>query len=221
MHWKEWQPFYQEIVEQFSFSIEQDREAARVLDSLLNGKERCDEGCLSAAIADTVTVCGDADRLLTDLERYGTEGTLVCADGATSKVLSLGLLPDLIVTDLDGRPEDQVFASEEGAVTVVHAHGDNIPALRKFVPRLKGQVAGSAQSGDQGAVKCYGGFTDGDRAVILARHFGAKRIRLLGFDFDQPAAKSGREPSRKKAKLAWARRLIFDLNPASVELWTP
>ena len=30
----------------------------------------------------------------------------------------------------------------------------------------------------------YGGFTDGDRAVFIADHFKAKKIFLIGFDFN-------------------------------------
>ncbi|HWQ19331.1 MAG TPA: hypothetical protein VN455_06085, partial [Methanotrichaceae archaeon] len=49
----------------------------------------------------------------------------------------------------------------------------------------------------------FGGFTDGDRCVFLARHFGAGSIRLIGFDFSDPGV-----TPRKSKKLGWARRLI-------------
>jgi len=50
----------------------------------------------------------------------------------------------------------------------------------------------------------YGGFTDGDRAVCIAEHFGAARVTLAGFDFDNPIPDT---PSKLR-KLAWARKII-------------
>jgi uncharacterized Rossmann fold enzyme len=66
----------------------------------------------------------------------------------------------------------------------------------------------------------FGGFTDGDRAVMVARHFGATKIHLLGFDMAQPRPKEGRDPKTKKRKLETARELIWDYNPDGVELIT-
>ena len=82
-------------------------------------------------------------------------------------------------------------------------------------------ISGTTQGYEVGAVKNYGGFTDGDRAVSIAGQFGATVIRLLGFDFDEPSAKPGRNIEVKRKKLYWAKRLIFDYRPENVALWTP
>ena len=49
----------------------------------------------------------------------------------------------------------------------------------------------------------FGGFSDGDRAVYMARDFGAATIQLLGFDCDDESV-----TPVKKGKLIWARRLL-------------
>ena len=45
-------------------------------------------------------------------------------------------------------------------------------------------VIGTTQIEPISDVYNFGGFTDGDRAVFLAEHFGAKEIELVGFDFE-------------------------------------
>lgn len=221
MEFKDWEPLYLDILRDFGFSREKDEEAARVLAALAMGKRRCDDACLSSLIQERVTVCGDAPTLRAQLKGHKPEGTLIAADGATSALLDHGMLPHIIVSDLDGEMEAQVKANSLGAVMVVHAHSDNIDQLRHFVPLFKGKMALTTQSRSFGAVRNYGGFTDGDRAVIMARHFGAKHILLLGFDFEDPRPKIGRDRAIKLRKLAWAQRLIFGLNPDQVVLSTP
>jgi hypothetical protein len=75
---------------------------------------------------------------------------------------------------------------------------------------------GTTQSRPFGRLHNFGGFTDGDRAVLMARHLGAP-TRLLGFDFDTPRLKEGRDVEVKKRKLAWARRLICDTDSAGTK----
>ncbi len=93
---------------------------------------------------------------------------------------------DMVVTDLDGPLDKIILASDLKKWIVVHAHGDNIEKLEKFVPKLKGSVLGTTQSIPIGKVRNIGGFTDGDRAVIMGICMGAKSIRIYGFNFDQP-----------------------------------
>jgi 2-amino-4-hydroxy-6-hydroxymethyldihydropteridine diphosphokinase len=221
LRWEEWKPLYRTIVEEFDYSIEKDARAARILNALLANKRICDDNCLSKRIFKEVTICGGAANLQEHLDEFGIVGTSIAADNATSVLLANGQLPDLIVTDLDGNVREQIMANSEGAVIVVHAHGDNIPALQEYVPYFNGLISGTTQGREVGVLRNYGGFTDGDRAVSIARHFGATMIRLLGFDFESPVSKPGREIEVKRRKLAWARRLIFDNNPEQVVLWTP
>lgn len=222
MEQEEWEPYYRQIVAQFHYSREEDRRAARVLAGLAASKDLCGPACLRERIGPEVTVCGCGPDLEERLLRVRPRGTVIAADGATSVLLhQAGRVPDIIVTDLDGAVEDQISASAQGAVVVVHAHGDNVPALRRYVPRFPGPLALTTQAEPAPPVHNYGGFTDGDRAVILARHFGAGKITLLGFDMSAVREKEGRDPSVKRDKLAWARKLIWDLNPEGVELSIP
>jgi len=125
-------------------------------------------------------------------------------------------VPQVIVTDLDGAVEDQVDANRKGAIAVVHAHGDNIPAIEKWAGEFTGRTLATTQSRPFGGVYNFGGFTDGDRGVFLADAMGARSIRLVGFDFEHPNPKD--QPAEvKRRKLDWALRLIRDLLPGRVE----
>jgi 2-amino-4-hydroxy-6-hydroxymethyldihydropteridine diphosphokinase len=221
MRFEDWEPVYVRILDEFGFSRIEDERSARWLEALLISKDLCDEACIRRRIMEEVTICGDALSLEADLASIGVRGTIMSADGATKELMDVGIRPDVIVTDLDGDIGSQIEANRQGALVVVHAHGDNIIAIERYVKRFDGPIAGTTQSKPSGSLFNFGGFTDGDRAVMLARHFGAKRIWLLGFDFKEPRQKGGRGREIKSRKLEWARALIFDLNPAGTCLSIP
>jgi len=218
MRFEDWEPIYGEILAEFVFSREEDEDAARLLQSLLQGRK----GNLSAEDLDSiirgrkVLVCGNAPSLSRELEKVlegrtpsrtseisGLEEVaVIAADGATTALIEAGVLPDLIVTDLDGFLPDIIASNERGSAVVVHAHGDNMEALKKFVPRLT-RALGTTQSEPIEGIFNFGGFSDGDRCVFLARNFGASRIRIIGFDYDDLNV-----TPVKKMKLKWARRLV-------------
>lgn len=213
MRFEDWEPLYTMILEDFGYSRSEDERSARLLAGLVSGKAPCDDVCIERRFAKEATVCGDAEVLDDHLRSIGTRGTVIAADGACTALMERGIRPDIVVTDLDGETPPQVKANRQGALVLIHAHGDNLPSLSRHVPSFDGAVVATTQSKPFGTVRNFGGFTDGDRAVMLARHFGATRILLLGFDFSEPRAKEGREKAVKLRKLEWARRLIFDLNP--------
>jgi uncharacterized Rossmann fold enzyme len=220
LDYAEWAPYYHEIAREFGFSEGKDRESARLLASLVDRARICAPGCLSAIIGKDVTVCGDGPGLEDSLRKVALKGTVMAADGATAALMQMGIVPDIIVTDLDGPIGPQLQANAAGSIAVILAHGDNIGAIRAHLPDFTGRIAPTTQSEPADPLMNFGGFTDGDRAVMLARHFGAARIGLVGFDFENPKRKGGTLMEVKRRKLAWARRLIFDLNPASVSLST-
>ncbi|MBI4362082.1 MAG: DUF115 domain-containing protein [Euryarchaeota archaeon] len=197
--WPVWEPIYREILRDFGFDPLRDTESARVLDGLLRGRPIPDLGSLLRGRR--VAVCGKAPCLARDLEGLRAGEVVVAADGATTTLLEYDRVPSLIVSDLDGRLEDLRRAGGLGAVLVVHAHGDNVPRL-PFVSRLE-RVLGTTQGEPFGCLRNYGGFTDGDRAVFAALAHGARGVRLLGFDFDDPGV-----GAVKRKKLMWARRLL-------------
>lgn len=108
---------------------------------------------------------------------------VIAADGATEMCLDLGIIPDFVVTDLDGDYESLVRADSGGSIMVVHAHGDNYEKISSRVPYLN-NVVGTTQNFPLTNVYNFGGFTDGDRSISLAVEFQAKEILLLGMDFD-------------------------------------
>ncbi len=221
MRYEDWEPIYLSIIDEFGFSRSEDERCAHLLERLIIDKKLCDELCISRRIGAEATVCGDSPSLERDLSSLSLKGTIISADGATRRLMDEGIRPDIIVTDLDGELSSQIEANRRGALVVVHAHGDNIATIKERVTGFEGPIVGTTQAAPFGQIFDFGGFTDGDRAVILARHFGSKRINLIGFDFKEPRHKEGRELAIKLRKLEWARYLIFDLNPPGTCLSIP
>lgn len=207
MNLEEWQPFYLEIVREFGFDRAEDERSARILSNLLarktgygstlNKLSHLLNGC-------DVLVCGKAPTLIPDIKSGKIEGkeTIIAADGATSMLLAQGVIPHIIVSDLDGHIGDLKRANVLCAIMVVHAHGDNISAIETFVPSLSA-VLGTSQTQPQPLLLNVGGFTDGDRAVSLAKEYGAQAISAIGFDFSDISV-----TPRKMQKLLWARQLL-------------
>lgn len=203
MDFDAWEPYYLMILDDFGFSPARDEEAARLLSQLL----RDYEDCLAAAVArvrgGAVIVCGNAPSLEEELRGSKEKNAVfIAADGAAAVLMREKKVPDIIVTDLDGPFQEILDACQQGSIVVVHAHGDNMDALRALVPRLR-RVIGTAQCRPPEGIYNFGGFTDGDRCVFLAKALGAASIKLMGFDFDDPSV-----TPRKRKKLAWAKRLI-------------
>lgn len=206
MRLESWEPLYLAILEDFGFSRSRDEEAAELLRELLQGRENsllAAEALLSGRRA---VVCGNAPCLSRQLEdmRDGEmdNAVFLAADGATVSLLEHGILPAIVVTDLDGHFPAILKANKLGSIVVVHAHGDNLEALKRYVPLLE-RVIGTVQCLPPEGLYNFGGFTDGDRAVFLAREMGAASIELVGFDFEDQSV-----TPRKKKKLAWAKKLI-------------
>jgi len=205
MDFHAWEPIYMRILADFGFSRQADEHAARILSSLADNPAH--PAILREAIAgEDVSICGAADTL--EREIADLASVVVAADEATSVLLRHDVQPDVIVTDLDGTVDDQIQASRQGSIAVIHAHGDNIDALRRHVPRFTGPVVPTTQAAPFDSVYNFGGFTDGDRAYFLARACDAASITLHGFDFEHPVRKPGKNPAVKQKKLRWARHLI-------------
>ena len=142
--------------------------------------------------------------------------TLICADGAVTALLEEGIIPDIVVTDLDGKIEDIIDSNRNGTVMVVHAHGNNMENIKKYVPVLDNILA-TTQSKPLKKVYNFGGFTDGDRCLFLAIKLGAKNIFLAGMDFgkiitrySRPdiAENEGKADNIKEMKLKYAKKLV-------------
>lgn len=205
MKFNEWEPLYREIINDMGYDPDQDAHSARILSEMLfEIKRSASLKTLFELIKDNdVLVCGNAPCLGEDLLKIEpSEYCIIAADGATAVLVNAGIVPHIIVTDLDGDIEAQIKANSQGAVMVVHAHGDNIPAINSVVPQL-GNIIGSTQAQPLENVFNFGGFTDGDRCVFLAKEFQASVIIMIGFDFNDPDV-----TDIKKKKLKWAKKLI-------------
>jgi uncharacterized Rossmann fold enzyme len=201
--YKAWEPVYLQILEDFGFSLQRDEEAAERLADLLAGRQTAFHDLCLLVRGNPVAVCGNAPHLAAELDDLGRiESATIAADGAVSVLLGKNVVPDVVVTDLDGPFLDIQRANRMGSLVVVHAHGDNLDALTSFVPLLE-RVVGTCQCRPPAGLFNFGGFTDGDRCVFLAKELGAAKIGLLGFDFQD-----ARLTPRKKKKLVWAKRLI-------------
>jgi uncharacterized Rossmann fold enzyme len=207
MEFRDWEPVYERILADFGYSREEDERAARELASLASGLTQCDDVCLTGMFSDCATIVAGpplSGGRLSDI----LKGTTLSVGIGTALSLEEGTVPDFVVTDLDGEVAIDLDANAKGAVLVVHAHGDNIPAMRRFLPAVEGKVVLTTQSVPFGPVRDFGGFTDGDRAVALATHFGTHNLRLIGFDLSHPRPKAGSSIETKAKKLKWAERLI-------------
>jgi 2-amino-4-hydroxy-6-hydroxymethyldihydropteridine diphosphokinase len=228
MEYSRWAPYYDAIAREFGFPFDREERSAARLEALLPPPAKEDPlGRIGRRLADRdVVVVGLAPRAgpppIWRLPSAGPTPAVVAADGAAATCLDAGIVPAVIATDLDGPLATEVGANRRGSLVVVHAHGDNEPAVEEWVPQFPGELAGSWAGPPRPALVDVGGFTDGDRAVFLAEAAGARTILLWGFDFrlsDEPGPESRR---LKLAKLAWAERLIgvlAETGRSRIETW--
>lgn len=179
---KGWDKKYSEILKEFNYSRKKDTESARILNHILKTKFPLKN--LERKIKNqTVFVIGAGSSLVSSihvLKKYKGITTIV-ADGAAAALIQNKIRPDIVVTDLDGDLEFLKKANNGNAIMVVHSHGDNIERLH-LASKFKFCI-GTTEGKPFGKIFNFGGFTDGDRCVFLANHFGAKKIILFGMDF--------------------------------------
>ncbi|ELY38297.1 6-hydroxymethylpterin diphosphokinase MptE-like protein [Natronorubrum tibetense] len=204
MEFDEWKPVYEAILADFGYDRAGDERARDVLASLTDGFDR---ERLPAARDATVAVAGAGPSLDDDtsLERARGADVVFAASTAADVLADHGIRVDCMVTDLDKNPDTVRRLTDAGVPVAVHAHGDNLPAVRAVVPDCTDEfVLPTTQAAPRGPVENFGGFTDGDRAAFLADHLGAARLVFVGWDLDDPTV----EPTKAR-KLEWAERLLY------------
>lgn len=216
MRYERWAPFYEEIRADFGFPFEREVQSAERLARLLPPAARADPlGRIRRRLAgrDAVVVGGAPGAGPPPVWRLSSVGpppSIVATDGQAATCLAAGLVPDVVVTDLDGPIPGQISSNQRGSLVLVHAHGDNAPALERWVPEFPGELAGSWAGPPRDDLLDVGGFTDGDRAAFLAEELGAGRLLLWGFDF-RSVEETGPPRELKLRKLRWAERLLGEL----------
>jgi len=218
MLYTEWGPIYKKIVNDLDLNFKKDKDAAILLDSLLENKKKNDIKKIEKIIhRKEVIIFGAGPSLEKSINnnRNKIEKSIkISVDGSTSALLKNKIKPDLIVTDLDGYVPDQIQSNVRGSFAVIHAHGDNIKALEKYIKSFEGEILGTTQMDPSNFKNLhnFGGFTDGDRAVYLADSFNAKKIFLIGFDFKGEIGKysfsKNKDKDMKIRKLKWCKILL-------------
>lgn len=212
MRWELWGVKYNGIAERLGLDREADMRAAVALESLLPEPDIV--GLRKVVLGKVCVVAGAGPSIQEDLKNLEKHRmmhlTIIAADGATSAVFR-HKVPEIIVTDLDGKVEDQISAWEAGAWVVVHAHGDNLQKVEKFMRAVgSDRIIGTTQIKPFGKLFNFGGFTDGDRAAFMAYELGAAKILLAGMDLgEEIGVFSGRkDPARKIEKLKICGELL-------------
>ena len=196
-----WQKWYLQILKEFNYTEKKDRESAILLDSILK-KSDTEKKLVKLISKRTVFVIGSGPSLsiaISEIKNF-KKSIKIVADSAVKPLVDNGIIPDIIITDLDG---DEITLKKLGmtkSVVVVHAHGDNIKKI-EFARQFKNSI-GTTQTKPFGKLHNFGGFTDGDRGVFLASYFGAKKIILFGMDLGNRIGKfSNTKKSERKIKI--------------------
>jgi uncharacterized Rossmann fold enzyme len=200
MRFETWEPIYESILRDFGYPRTGDERARDVLAASATpfDLERLD------CTGETVAVVGAGPSLAREVDRVADADRIFAASTAADTVADAGYDVDLFVTDLDKNPETARDLTGAGTPVAAHAHGDNIPLLETWLPRLdQAHVLATTQAEPVGAVYNFGGFTDGDRAAFLADEFDAAELQFVGWDFEDPSVSAA-----KAKKLRWAERLL-------------
>ena len=201
-----WKRRYQSILKELNYSEKKDKESAVILDSILK-KNNNNQKITKLIQGKTVFVIGSGPSLsfaIPKLKKF-KKSIKIAADSSLKPLLENGIVPDIIVTDLDGDEDAIKKLSKKKSIFVIHAHGDNIKKLQ-MVKEIKNCI-GTTQTTPFNKIQNFGGFTDGDRGVFLANHFEAKKIILFGMDFGKQIGKfsntkkSDRDTKLKKLKI--------------------
>jgi hypothetical protein len=201
VNFETFEPVYEAILADFGFGRDADERARDVaaafatpfdLDRLGDWRGR------------TVAIAGAAPSLADEVAVAREADVVVAASTAVDVLRDRGVTVDCMVTDLDKNPDTAAALTRDGIPVAAHAHGDNVPAVREWLPRFADEwTLATTQAAPTGPVVNVGGFTDGDRAAFLADHVGAGELVFPGWDFDDPDV-----GPMKAQKLDWAARLL-------------
>jgi len=178
-----WKKRYSDIIKEFNYSEKKDKESAVILNSIIK-KSNINEKIFSLVKDKTVFVIGSGPSLSTAIPilKNFKKTIKIAADSSVKPLVENGIIPDIVITDLDG-DESTLKKIGKKSIFIVHAHGDNIEKL-EIAKKFK-KCIGTTQSNPFNKIQNFGGFTD-----------DAKKIILFGMDFGE---KIGRYSNTKKS----------------------
>ncbi|WP_337860368.1 6-hydroxymethylpterin diphosphokinase MptE-like protein [Ferroplasma sp.] len=205
MNFQSWFPLYLQITDSLGINRNMDYRSSLILKKFMHNEDIL----LEKYRGRNAFVVGNGPNMK-NIGEIISEGYVIVADSAIESYITMYGYPDIIVTDLDGNIDSIVDAYNKGSIVLVHAHGDNIEAIKKYAQIFQHGIA-TTQNIPMKYLYNYGGFSDGDRSAFLADELGAPVITLLGFDFKNVTIKPYYDDtaiSRKRIKLKWAEYLL-------------
>ena len=214
MNIDEWHPYYLKIVSDLNLNIKKDIQSSLFLSNIISNNSPNFNNFKNLNNKKVLVIGAGPSIQEPSIQKFIRENsklTIISADGSTELCLKINIIPDFIITDLDGDINSLLTANELGSTLLIHAHGDNIEKILKFAPKFKNFV-GTTQVFPLQNVYNFGGFTDGDRCVFFADEFNCKEILLIGMDFDCPVGYYSKKMKfnfkLKKKKLSIGKQLL-------------
>ena len=100
--------------------------------------------------------------------------------------MDVGIIPEVICTDLDGNSEadieKEILACETGSIVLIHRMGTISISLKNMCFAKAIYCNYQARTFDK--VYNFGEPHQGDRCLFFAMEFRIKTVKLTGFDFD-------------------------------------
>ena len=126
-----WPKKYSDILQEFKYSEKKDKESAILLNSILK-KSNVDAQLKSLIKKEIVLVVGAGPSLSTAIPKLRNykKSIKIAADSSVKALVENGIIPDVVITDLDGDAAMFKKISKTETIFVVHAHGDNIEKTR-------------------------------------------------------------------------------------------
>ncbi|MDI6729936.1 MAG: DUF115 domain-containing protein [Candidatus Altarchaeum sp.] len=199
---------YKDIVRILNLYEEKDMTSAKILSKISCGmqKQILDlKHIKKKIVGKNIMIFGAGPSLIPDLEQLMKLKNFdlfikICADGATKALIEQKIIPDFVVSDLDGDTGAIKKANEKETILLIHAHGNNIEAIKKYVPKFKNLILTTQTNLKLKNLHNFGGFTDGDRSVFFALKFKPKVVILVGMDFGNKIGEYSKKISGEKAK---------------------
>ena len=200
-----WWKFQNEINSQFNFSEVREEIAARLVSRLNYTKSSLRSSFVNRDFILVGAGLTESDAL--------TEKNLIVADGALRGCLNRDIVPEWVISDLDGYIPDILWASQNGSKIIIHAHGDNLARVSLYSNQINPECITTTYPSSH--TSCWGGFTDGDRSVMMCLSLGSKSVKLVGFNFEEVGKFTGEYSPRKLEKLQWAKKIINECQQRS------